>query len=168
MMIYNFHLKGKKTNAFWLIGALKRDNQFVIFYHIIIFFLWDSLLSYSHYPIPQCIAKSSNAIASILRKYECLDYLKAFFTFELNFCLLIYIELLSLFCCWWFPYFVTIIPWLTGLLGWSNKLVSPELIPKLIEKIKSRSFFTSWCLCYSTFLYIFFFFFFFVKTKLSQ
>ena len=74
--------------------------------------------------------------------------------------------LLLVIICWWFPYFVTIIPWLTGLLGWSNKLVSPELIPKLIEKIKSRSFFTSWCLCYSTFLYIFFFF--FVKTKLSQ
>ena len=156
MMIYNFHLKGKKSKCI-LVGRGSQERQSICYFlphnH---FFLWDSLLSYSHYPIPQCIAKSSNAIASILRKYECLDYLKAFFTFELNFCLLIYIELLILFCCWWFPYFVTIIPWLTGLLGWSNKLVSPELIPKLIEKIKSRSFFTSWCLCYSTFLYIFF------------
>ena len=35
----------KKINAFWSVGALKRDNQFVIF-TTWSFFLWDFLLSY--------------------------------------------------------------------------------------------------------------------------
>ena len=35
----------EKTNAFWLVGALKRDNQFIVF-TTLSFFSWDFLLSY--------------------------------------------------------------------------------------------------------------------------